>query len=305
MRAAGSAEGKTKERPERPVVRDPPLLRPSRRRSILFAVEALLLIASVTAAILLSDAEQWQPPELVGLLAVLASGSDFLTLETKRVAHLGRVPGARPEHGVARPGAGGRDRPRLRDRRRAPLAHARHLPARQRSSTYTFFPLVGGIVLQAINETSFAERGRLRVLGVRRVLRDERPELHDGGRAHRPDAGRVAARDVRARVPAGRAVGAGDRLDDRDGRLRLRALRHRRRRAVRARPRRLPAAAALAAEGARARRGGAAAQGPARRPPRGHGRAPARDARAARSRAPPGTPRRSPTTRASSRVRPA
>ena len=66
MRAAGSAEGKTKDPPERPVVRDPPLLRPSRRRSILFAFEALLLIASVTAAVLLSDAEQWQPPELVG-----------------------------------------------------------------------------------------------------------------------------------------------------------------------------------------------------------------------------------------------
>ena len=35
-------------------------------------------------ASLLSDAEQWEPVELVGLLAVLVLGSDFMTLEAKR-----------------------------------------------------------------------------------------------------------------------------------------------------------------------------------------------------------------------------
>ena len=141
------------------MVRDPPLLRPSRRRSILFAFEALLLIASVTAAVLLSDAEQWQPPELVGLLAVLAWGSDFLTLGDQARAHLGRVPRARPQHGAARAGARGRDRPRLRDRRRAPLPHARHLAARATRRRTRSSRCSAAIVLQAIDDTGFAEHG--------------------------------------------------------------------------------------------------------------------------------------------------
>ena len=158
MRAAGSAEGKTKDRPERPVVRDPPLLRPSRRRSILFAFEALLLVASVTAAILLSDVDQWQPPELVGLLAVLAWGSDFLTLETKRarisgsflglvltMALLGPAPAVAIGLGCA-----------IVD---AIHARTRGISLLGNAATYTFFPLVGGIVLQAIRDTSFSEQG--------------------------------------------------------------------------------------------------------------------------------------------------
>ena len=158
MRAAGFAEGKTKDRPERPVVQDPPLLRPSRRRSILFAFEALLLLASVTAAVLLSDAEQWQPPELVGLLAVLAWGSDFLTLETKRarisgsflglvltMALLGPAPAVAIGLGCA-----------IVD---AIHARTRGISLLGNAATYTFFPLIGGIVLQAIEDTSFAEEG--------------------------------------------------------------------------------------------------------------------------------------------------
>ena len=35
-------------------------------------------------AVATSEAAQWQPVELVGLLAVLVIGSDFMTLEAKR-----------------------------------------------------------------------------------------------------------------------------------------------------------------------------------------------------------------------------
>jgi hypothetical protein len=158
MRAAGPVDGKTKDRPERPVVRDPPLLRPSRRRSILFTFEALLLLASITAAILLSDAEQWRPAELVGLLAVLAWGSDFLTLETKRARISGAFLGLVLSMALLGPA------PAVAIGLGCAVVDALHSRTRGISllgnaATYTFFPLLGGIVLDSIQDTSFAAQG--------------------------------------------------------------------------------------------------------------------------------------------------
>jgi putative nucleotidyltransferase with HDIG domain len=158
MRAAGSAEGKRRSRPERAVLRDPPPLRPSRRRTVVAALEAVLLTGSVAGAILLSDAEQWTPPELVGLLAVLAWGSDFLTLETKRarisgsflglvlaMALLGPAPAVAIGLGCA-----------IVD---ALHARTRGISLLGNAATYAFFPLLGGIVLREIHDTAFSAQG--------------------------------------------------------------------------------------------------------------------------------------------------
>ena len=55
MRAAGSAERKSRPRPERTVVRDPTPLRPSRKRTLVVGIEGTLLSASLAGAVLLSD----------------------------------------------------------------------------------------------------------------------------------------------------------------------------------------------------------------------------------------------------------
>ena len=157
MRAAGSVEGKSRARPERPL-RDRRPLRPSRRRSVLAGVEAALLIGCVGAAAVLSNADQWTPPELVGLLAVLAWGSDFLTLETKRarisgsflglvlaMALLGPAPAVAIGLGCA-----------LVD---AVHARTRGISVLANAATYSLFPLLGAVLLGAIKDTSFADNG--------------------------------------------------------------------------------------------------------------------------------------------------
>jgi HD domain len=158
MRAAGSGEGRIRLRLSRPVLRNPPRLRSSRRRSILIAVEALVLTGSVTAAILLSDAAQWEPPELVGLLAVMAWGSDFLTLETKRARISGSFLGLVLAMALLGPA------PAVAIGLGCSIVDALHARTRGTSllanlATYAFFPLVGGVLLQAIHGTAFAEEG--------------------------------------------------------------------------------------------------------------------------------------------------
>ena len=158
MRAAGSADGKGRPRPERPVLRDPPPLHTGRRRKVLSGVEAALLLGCLAAAVLLSTAEQWKPPELVGLLAVLAWGSDFLTLETKRarisgsflglvlaMALLGPAPAVAIGLGCA-----------IVD---ALHARTRGIALLGNAATYALFPLLGSLVLGAIKDTPFADNG--------------------------------------------------------------------------------------------------------------------------------------------------
>jgi hypothetical protein len=85
MRAAGSADrgergegerGRSARRPAAP-------LRPGRRRVMVIGQSVLLGVVLVSAA-LLSTEEQWKPPAMVGLLAVLVLGSDFIVLDAKR-----------------------------------------------------------------------------------------------------------------------------------------------------------------------------------------------------------------------------
>jgi hypothetical protein len=158
MRAAGSGEGRARLRRARPALRNPPRLRASRRRSIVIAVEALVLVGSVTAAILLSDAAQWQPPELVGLLAVMAWGSDFLTLETKRARISGSFLGLVLAMALLGPA------PAVAIGLGCSVVDALHARTRGTSllanlATYAFFPLVGGVLLEAIHATAFADEG--------------------------------------------------------------------------------------------------------------------------------------------------
>ncbi len=158
MRAAGSAERKSKPRPERAVVRDPTPLRPSRKRTLVVAGEGTLLTASLAGAVLLSTADQWQPPELVGLLAVLAWGSDFLTLETKRARISGSFLGLVLAMALLGPS------PAVAIGLGCALVDALHARTRgisllANAATYTFFPLLGGIVLGQIEDTAFAQEG--------------------------------------------------------------------------------------------------------------------------------------------------
>jgi hypothetical protein len=158
MRAAGSADGKTPARPERHVLREPSPLRPSRRRRIVAIVETTILVGSVTAAVLVSAPDQWEPRELVGLLAVMAWGSDFLTFETKRIrisgsflglvlamALLGPAPAVAIGLGIAAVDA--------------LHARTRGMTLLVNAATYALVPLLGGLILDALRETPAAENG--------------------------------------------------------------------------------------------------------------------------------------------------
>jgi putative nucleotidyltransferase with HDIG domain len=157
MRAAGSARPALRPRADGPR-RQAPRLRARPHRRALMAVEAMVLVGSVVAAALLSTPTQWNPPELVGLLAVLAVGSDFLTLETKRarisgsflglvlaMALLGPAPAVAIGLGCAIV-----DAVHARTRGSSLLANA---------ATYSFFPLLGGIVLDLVHESGDAAQG--------------------------------------------------------------------------------------------------------------------------------------------------
>jgi putative nucleotidyltransferase with HDIG domain len=162
MRAAGSAEGKARPRAERSVVRDPPAIRPSRRRTMVVGVEAVLLVTSVTGAVLLSTAAQWRPPELVGLLAVLAWGSDFLTLETKRARISGSFLGLVLAMALLGPA------PAVAIGLGCALVDALHARTRgvsllANAATYTFFPLLGGVTFELIADTPLAADGGLAI----------------------------------------------------------------------------------------------------------------------------------------------
>ena len=255
------------------------------------------------AAAYLSDESQWKPVPLTGLIAVLVLGSDLLVLDAKRfriggsftglvlaMALLGPAPAALLGLASALVDA-------LRRKVRGTYLLNNLL-------TYTTFPLLGGIVLTR-DPRRRSQGGRLRGRGLPRLPRHELPELPDDRRAHADPARRVAGRDVPRCVRAGAAVG--DRLggDDLDGGLRLRGLRPRDHRPVRARARRLPTAAARAAGGPGALGGDRAPHRPAGRPPRGDARPAARDAGVARpERRPPRRRGRPLRARARARGRP-
>jgi putative nucleotidyltransferase with HDIG domain len=161
MRAAGTTH--TAAEPE-PDAAPRPAPQPShlgaQRGRLVVALQAVLLVAVLVTAALVSTAEQWRPAPMVGLLAVLVLGSDFLVLDAKRFRIGGSFLGIVLAAAVLGP------TPAVVLGLAASVADAlRHRP---RGSyllnnivTYATFPLVGGLILQQAHESGALERGAL------------------------------------------------------------------------------------------------------------------------------------------------
>ena len=149
MRAAGApgdAAGSPDAEEDRPPDRRPMVLAGKWRR-VLITSQGVLLGAVIVAAVLLSDGEQWKPVELVGLLAVLVVGSDFLTLDAKRFRISGSFLGLvlamallGPAPAVAM-GIACSVSDALRSR-------ARGAYLLNNVATYATFPLIGGLLME-------------------------------------------------------------------------------------------------------------------------------------------------------------
>jgi putative nucleotidyltransferase with HDIG domain len=154
MRAADATEGSAARR----ALRDLRWAHPSDRRSLVAGVETVLLVGSIAGAFLLSSSRQWDSPELVGLLAVLAWGSEFVTLKTSRA----RISGS--FHGLVLAMALLGPAPAVAIGLGCAAVDALHARTRGVSvigntASHAFVPLVGGIVLAEIMETPFAHDG--------------------------------------------------------------------------------------------------------------------------------------------------
>jgi putative nucleotidyltransferase with HDIG domain len=156
MRAATVSEREAAE--EAPLPARRVRLAPRIPERTVVAAELVLLAGSVAGAAVASDASQWRPGDLVGLLAVLVVGSDFLTLRAKRfrisgsflglvltMALLGPAPAV--ALGIASVSV---DAVRGRLRGSSLVCNL---------ATYAFFPLIGGLVLSALVSAGAAARG--------------------------------------------------------------------------------------------------------------------------------------------------
>jgi putative nucleotidyltransferase with HDIG domain len=137
--------------------RSPAVLGPHRELKLVIA-ESIILVGSITAAALLSTHEQWQPFDLVGLLAVVVVGSDFLTLRAKRFRISGSFLGLvlamallGPAPAVAM-GIAGASVDAIRGRTRGSFLLSN-------LATYAFFPLLGALILQTVSHSSVSEEG--------------------------------------------------------------------------------------------------------------------------------------------------
>src|SRR4029079_16710403 len=122
----------------------------TRRQGLILVAQISVLGIAMTAAALTSQASDWQPVELVGLLFVLAVGSDMLTVQIRGIwisgsfvalvlamALLGPLPAAAIGVGSV-----------LVD----VLPHPRSWdPVVQNIITYATFPVVGAIVILSIS----------------------------------------------------------------------------------------------------------------------------------------------------------
>jgi HD domain len=149
VRAAGGSDA-AQPRPAAPP------LGSSRRRLLVGGLEALLLAAVIATAALVSTADQWRPLPLVALLTVLVVGGDMLVLSVKRfhisgcftglilaIALLGPAPGV--AMGIASSLVDG-----LRRRVRGTYLLSNVV-------TLATFPLLGGLLLHALNANEPAE----------------------------------------------------------------------------------------------------------------------------------------------------
>ena len=159
MRVASTNERGRRRRPatQPATPRIAPVLGRHRERNLVI-VEVLILVGSVAAMVLLSTEDQWDQYDLVGLLAVLVVGSDFLTLRAKRfrisgsflglvlaMALLGPAPA-----GVMGIAAASVDAIRGRTRGSYLLSNL---------ATYAFFPLVGALALDGLADLGMADEG--------------------------------------------------------------------------------------------------------------------------------------------------
>ena len=159
MRAASSSGIDPRRAPEPPDprLRTTPMLGKHRERTLVIA-ESLILAGSIAAMVLLSTEDQWRPFDLVGLIAVLVVGSDFLTLRAKRFRISGSFLGlvlAMALLGPAPAGAMG-----------IACASVDAIRGRTRGSyllsniaTYAFFPVVGALVLQRLADFGMTDDG--------------------------------------------------------------------------------------------------------------------------------------------------
>jgi putative nucleotidyltransferase with HDIG domain len=158
MRAAGSTEDPP--RLDASQIRptpDRPLAIGARRRRLLVVAQGALLAAVSVIAVLLSDAAQWQPVELVGLLAVLVVGSDFMTLEAKRFRISGSFLGlilAMALLGPAPAVAMG-----VASQVTALRSRTRGILLLNNLATYATFPLLGALALEWIQESGATPGG--------------------------------------------------------------------------------------------------------------------------------------------------
>jgi putative nucleotidyltransferase with HDIG domain len=157
MRAASGSARAGPEDTEPPPLQPVPVRGPHRKRTAI-AVESVLLVGSITAAALLSTAEQWRELDLVGLLTVVVVGSDFLTLRAKRfrisgsflgivlaMALLGPAPATAIGLACALVDA-------VRGRIRGALLLSN-------LATYAFFPLLGGAILMSLQDAGVQDDG--------------------------------------------------------------------------------------------------------------------------------------------------
>ncbi len=155
MRAAATS-GRPPEPPP-PRRREAPVFDHSRAHAV-FIAQSVLLGSSIGAAALVSTADQWQPFDLVGLIAVLVVGSDFLTLQAKRfrisgsflglvlaMALLGPAPACAMGLACASVDA-------IRGRTRGSYLL-------NNLATYASFPLLGGMLLAWLRDIGVADEG--------------------------------------------------------------------------------------------------------------------------------------------------
>jgi putative nucleotidyltransferase with HDIG domain len=159
MRASSTSdrEGGLPE-PEPPSAsRSTSVLGPHRERTLIVA-ESLILAGSIAAAVLLSTPEQWEPFDLVGLIGVLAIGSDFLTLQAKRFRISGSFLGLVLAMSLLGPapavlmGIASASVDAIRGRTRGSYLLSN-------LATYAFFPLCGALILQWLADLGMADEG--------------------------------------------------------------------------------------------------------------------------------------------------
>ena len=163
MRAASSSGIDPRRSPEPPDtrMRTAPVLGKHRERTLVI-VHSVILVGSIAAMVLLSSEDQWEPFDLVGLIAVLVVGSDFLTLRAKRFRISGSFLGlvlAMALLGPAPAGAMGIACASVD----AIRGRTRGIYLLNNLATYAFFPVVGALIIDGLADLGLTHEGGVAV----------------------------------------------------------------------------------------------------------------------------------------------